>query len=171
MIHTTELFDRKKTLLKIRGEISRLYTRRTRLLKELHREVSRTISTMLVRSQSLILCAEDLDNSVRGKRGALAKAILSMPDEPDLVERACFVSEHNTKQAIKLISVDPRNTSKGKHIGCSKNPPGTISRTSQSYDYANCSGCNNRLNTHIHAAKVIKRRGLTNFSRQTASLS
>ena len=87
---------------------------------------------MLVRSQSFILCIEDLHISVRGKRGALAKTTLSMPD------------------------VDPRNTSKEKHIMCSKNLSGTISRTSQSHDYANCSVCDDRLNTHVHAAKVIK---------------
>ncbi|OLS16630.1 MAG: hypothetical protein HeimC3_52750 [Candidatus Heimdallarchaeota archaeon LC_3] len=143
-------------LIKLRCEISRLYARRARLLKELHREVSHTISTMLVRSQSFILCIEDLHISVRGKRGALAKTTLSMPDEPDLVEKACFVSEHNTRRFIKLIPVDPRNTSKEKHIRCSKNLSGTISRTSQSHDYANCSGCDDRLNTHVHAAKVIK---------------
>ncbi len=152
--------DIKRSVIKLRGEISRVHRRRTRLLKELHRVVGQTVSTMLVQSRSLILCVEDLDVNPRGKRGALAKAILSMPDEPDLVKRACLVSEHTTNRPVRLIPVNPSYTSSGDHNGCEKNPPGKILRNSRSYDIVTCSECNKRINTHVNAAKVVKRRGL-----------
>ena len=38
-------------------------------------------------------------------------------------------------------------------------------------DYVNCSGCESRVNTHVHAAKIIKKRGSANFSNPITSPS
>ncbi|MFW9929518.1 MAG: hypothetical protein ACFFD1_09015, partial [Candidatus Thorarchaeota archaeon] len=88
IILSKKIYSRNTTLpkeiyhriVKLRGELNRVYQRRSRILKELHRIVGETISAVLIHTRVPVLCAEDLALTPRGKHGALAKAILSMPD-------------------------------------------------------------------------------------------
>ena len=52
----------------------------------------------------------------------------------------------------QLVSVYPRNTSRGKQLGCPADPPGSVCRTKGQYDIGICTSCNQSVNTHQHAA-------------------
>ena len=100
----------------------------------------------------------------------LAKAILNMPDEIDLFERSTLVASWITGETIQLVAVDPRNTSRGKHLGCPADPPGNIRRTKGQYDIGICTGCNQPVNTHNHAAKKIRARAVKQLQEQVEKL-
>jgi hypothetical protein len=139
-------------------ELSFIYTRRKRLLREIHRQCSRLIALAVVHTNVSSLVIEDLGLSVRGTRGSLAKAILSMPDELDVFTRALLLVELFTGKNIPLHAVSPAYTSSGPHVDCPSSPQGRLSRSSSSYDFVRCSTCGLVVNTHINAARVIRDR-------------
>ena len=91
-------------------------------------------------------------------------------DEVDLFERSTLVASWITGETIQLVPVDPRNTSRGKHIGCPADPSGKIRRTKGQYDIGICTGCNQSINTHQHAAQVIRARAVKWLEKQAENL-
>ncbi|MHA2370478.1 MAG: hypothetical protein ACXADX_16805, partial [Candidatus Hodarchaeales archaeon] len=153
-----------RRLTKLRGELQRVYRSRKRLLAELHRACGRLVSTALVQGQSSLLCVEDLSLSARGARGALAKAILNMPDDLDLYERSVLVVEWLTGREVPIQRVSPYRTSQGPHVGCPASPAGFLHRRQGQWDFAECSACQQLVNSHRNAAKLIRDRGTELYS-------
>jgi hypothetical protein len=155
----------------LKQQLAFVYARRARLRKELHRLSCTLTAQVLVQTRSPILCVEDLRLTVRGTRGALAKAILTMPDELDLYDRAILLVYYHTGVIITLHRVDPRNTSRGVHVGCSANSAGRLRRSRKNYDLAPCSSCGSSVNTHSNAACLIRDKGLLSISSSFPSSS
>ncbi|MFQ5979051.1 MAG: hypothetical protein ACE5OZ_13070 [Candidatus Heimdallarchaeota archaeon] len=145
---------------KMTGELARVQAARARYLAELHRASTRFVSSILVQTGSPLLCVEDLNASARNTRGALAKAILAMPDQEDLFPRAVLLASYIIGRPIKLRKVNPAYTSQGAHRACSVTPPGRIVRPAGQWDYAECSRCHQRVNTHREAAVHVRELGL-----------
>jgi hypothetical protein len=155
----------------LKQQIAFVYARRARLRKELHRLSCLVTAQVLYQTKGPVLCVEDLKLSVRGSRGALAKAILTMPDELDLYQRAILLVYFFTGVFTILQRVDPRNTSRGIHMGCSATPAGRLIRSRKHYDSAPCSACGSFVNTHTNAACLIRVKGLSLISDFILSLS
>ncbi|MFQ5977215.1 MAG: hypothetical protein ACE5OZ_03660 [Candidatus Heimdallarchaeota archaeon] len=145
---------------KITGELARVHAARTRCLAELHRASTRFVSSVLLQTGSPLLCVEDLQMSTRNTQGALAKAILAMPDDEESFARAVLLASYIAGRLIALRRVNPAYTSQGIHHTCSSNPPGRIVRSPGQWDYALCSGCHQRINTHREAAIQIRELGV-----------
>jgi hypothetical protein len=150
----------RRNLCKRQTELRFIYERRERLLSEVHRYCSRLVSAVLLQTQSPVLCVEELSCSTYRTRGALAKAIISMPDAEDIYTRSAMTVQWLTGNPIKVIEVDARNTSRSPHLTCWVTPKGKIQRSSTYYDLVPCSACGLMINTHHHAACVIRNRGL-----------
>ncbi|MFX0183490.1 MAG: hypothetical protein ACFE95_10455 [Candidatus Hodarchaeota archaeon] len=155
---------------KLQQELSMVYARRARILKELHRISCAVTAQVLLQTRSPILCVEDLQLEARGARGALAKSILNMPDELDLYERAILLVFYLTGKPVILQRVDPRYTSQGLHVDCPVEPAGRLLRSSDNYDIAPCSACGSFINTHYNAACLIRDKILSLLS-NSSSLS
>ncbi len=153
----------QRRLTKLRGELQRVYRRRKRLLAALHRECGRLVSRVLLQGQSSLLCVEDLSLSARGARGALAKAILNMPDDLDLYEGSVLVVEWLTGRKVPIQHVSPYRTSQGPLVGCPASVAGCLRRRGQ-WDFAECSACQQLVNSHQNAAKLIRDRGTELYS-------
>jgi hypothetical protein len=145
---------------KMTGELARVHAARARCLAELHRASTRFVSSVLMQTGSPLLCVEDLHANARNARGALAKAILAMPDQEALYPRAVLLASYIAGRPIELRKVNPAYTSQGVHHACSDTPPGSIVRQSGQWDYAQCSSCHQRVNTHHEAALHIRDLGL-----------
>ena len=115
---------------------------------------------MLLQTRSPVLCIEELSCSTYRTRGALAKAIISMPDNEDIYTRSAMTVQWLSSNQISVIEVDAWNTSQSHHLSCLTEPKGKIQRSSLHYDLAPCSACGLMINTHHHAACVIRNRGL-----------
>jgi len=151
--------------LKVKGELSRVYKRRHRLLQEIHRGCSQFTSAAVLALAIRLFCVEDLTLTAKGSHGALAKIILSLPDEFDLFTRATHVAEWLSGKEITLVRVDPRGTSTNVvHYDCpsrvfsGRNPlkrqPGS------SWDYVVCPVCGQTVNIHANAACFIRDLGI-----------
>jgi len=147
--------------LKVKGELNRVYNRRKNLLADIHRRSTVFIAAVLLASGSHVSCVEDLELSAKGTRGALARAILSMPDDLDLQKRSCLLVEWLTGRTTTLVKVDPRGTSQCHHHGCPSLPAGKILRDSTNYDIARCSSCHSAVNVHDNSSIEIRERGLS----------
>ncbi|MHA2494667.1 MAG: hypothetical protein ACXAEI_04200 [Candidatus Hodarchaeales archaeon] len=145
---------------KMTGELARVHAARARCLAELHRASTRFVSSVLMQTGSPLLCVENLHASARNARGALAKAILAMPDQEALYPRAVLLASYITGRPIELREVNPAYTSQGVHRACSGTPPGRIVRQPGQWDYAECSRCHQRVNTHREAAAHIRELGV-----------
>ncbi|MFQ5976928.1 MAG: hypothetical protein ACE5OZ_02205 [Candidatus Heimdallarchaeota archaeon] len=145
---------------KMTGELARVHTARARCLAELQHASTRFVSSVLIQTGSPLLCVEDLQVSARNTRGALAKAILAMPDDEALYPRAVLQASYIAGRPIELRKVNPAYTSQGVHHTCSVQPPGRIVRQPAQWDYADCSQCHQRVNTHHEAAVRIRDLGL-----------
>ncbi|MFQ5976812.1 MAG: hypothetical protein ACE5OZ_01620 [Candidatus Heimdallarchaeota archaeon] len=145
---------------KITGELARIHAARTRCLAELHAASGRFVSSVLLQTGSPLLCVEDLSLSARNTRGALAKAILAMPDQDELFARAVLLASYVGGRPLTLRKINPAYTSQGSHLTCSDNPRGCIVRQPDQWDYAHCSSCHQRVNTHRDAAVHIRELGL-----------
>lgn len=93
--------------------------------------------------------------SVRNTRGALAKAILTLPDEQRLYNNAALRASLLTSEIIPVIPVDPFGTSQSKHHGCSANVSGCLKRSLGQYDEVTCNACGEQVNIHENAARDI----------------
>ena len=133
-------------------------------MQQLFHEVVRYLTTVFVQTHCPIGCFEDLNLTAHGTKGALVKAILSMPDDKSLPERAILMYEWLTGKKLTLVLVDPRGTSQGEHVNCPAIPKGRIHRSGKNWDEVTCTGCKERVNTQTNAARVIKFRGLKFFN-------
>ncbi|MFV2014712.1 MAG: hypothetical protein ACC656_04750, partial [Candidatus Heimdallarchaeota archaeon] len=107
----------RRETVKLRGEINRVYKRRKRLLKEIKIQCKLLCAAVLVQAHTKQFNVEDLVLSAKGKRGALAKAILNMPDEINIFEQAVVLASSYSQTQIELNCVNPFRTS-SKHYDC-----------------------------------------------------
>ena len=150
----------QRRLLKLRGELARVYARRRRLLQQLFHEATRYLITVFIQTGCPVGCFEELNLTTCGKKGALAKAISSMPGDKAFLERIMLVSEWLGGKPLTVVLVDPRWTSQSEHVDCPATPKGKLRRSGKDWDKVTCTGCKQRENTQTNAAKVIKLRGL-----------
>lgn len=136
------------------------FTKRNNLLREIEHQIGHLTSALLVQTEAQTLAVEELNCSTRNTKGALAKAIASMPDDNAIYVNAVLRAEFFSNKTIFLETVDPAYTSNGIHIGCSSNPAGKLKRTPKHYDNAPCSHCSQFINTHVNAAKILTQRAL-----------
>ena len=135
---------------KLQGELNRVYTRRTKLLRELTRLLPHFIAAMIVKKQCKILKIEMLTVDPTNTKGALAKAIYTMPDNLFIYKKAVWLASQELGYDVQLESVLPFHTST-LHYGCG----GTLVRLQYQYDYAPCKKCGRKINTHTNAAHNI----------------
>ena len=107
---------------------------------------------------------EDLRLSAKHTRGALARAILSLPDEPELTAIATMTANWTTDRSINLERVHPQYTSQALHLDCINDPPGRIKRVSNNSELGKCSSCQILIPIHTHASRVIRDRGHEQFT-------
>lgn len=147
-----------------------VYDRHARFFKELHRLRCTVTTQMLLQTKSPILCVEDLQLTARSTREALAKAILNMPDQIDLYERAILLIFYLTGVITVLRRVDPRNTSHGVHVGCPVYPAGQVFHFRDAFDVTPCSTRGVLVNTHTNVVCLIRDKRLSHFSPLSSNL-
>jgi len=144
-----------KPSIKLQGELNRVYIRRGNLLKEIKNQCKLLCSAVLIQSGATEFNIEDLNISARGKRGSLAKAILSMPDELNIFEKAVILASKHTQTQIELKLINPFKTS-SRHYKCG----GRLLRSWGNWDICSCKKCNIEVNTHLNAALHIRDGGV-----------
>jgi hypothetical protein len=140
----------RNKLHKLSEDVRMTHIARKRLLSEIHNQATLFTTAVIIASGATTLAIEDLSLSARGTRGILAKAILSMPDEQVLYNKACVIATTITGRRVQLRAVNPAYTSI-KHNLCG----GTLNRSNGSYHTATCTKCSNRVNTHLNAACIV----------------
>jgi transposase len=135
---------------KLKGELSRVYKRRKRIIREITRRLPHFIASVIVKKQCEILKIEELTVDPTGTKGALAKAIYNMPDNLYIYKKAVWLASLELGYDVRLETVNPRFTS-SKHYGCG----GNITRDERYHDIASCKKCGIEVNTHSNAALNI----------------
>jgi transposase len=135
---------------KLIGELNRVYTRRSRILREILRRLPFFLAAVIVKHHSRILKIEELNVDPTGTKGALAKAIYTMPDNSFIYEKAVWLASSELGYDVNLEQVKPFHTSR-LHNVCA----GVLDRNSDHYDYAYCNNCGLKVNTHFNAALNI----------------
>ena len=135
---------------KLKGELNRVYSRRSRLLREITRSLPHFLAAVMVKKRCHTLKIEELSADPTGTKGALAKAIYNMPDSVYIYKKAVWLASIELGYDVKLETVSPFHTS-SRHFGCG----GTLDRTPSNYDIAPCKKCNQDVNTHKNAALNI----------------
>ncbi len=135
---------------KLKGELNRVYLRRSRILREILRLLPHFLAAVLVKKKCRILKIERLSVDPTGTKGALAKAIYTMPDNLLIYKKAVWLASLELGYNLQLEEVSPYNTSR-LHIGCG----GVLTRQPSQYDLAPCKRCKQQINTHENAAKHI----------------
>ena len=118
----------------------------------------------MIHSEVDLFSVEDLRLSAKHTRGALAKAILSLPDEPELTAIATMTANWITGRSLNLERVNPHYTSQALHLDCTTDPAGRIQRVSNNSELGKCSSCQLTIPIHNHAARVIRNRGHEQFT-------
>ncbi|MBY9001608.1 MAG: transposase [Candidatus Heimdallarchaeota archaeon] len=150
---------------KTKGEISRNYKRKRNIVKEIRNLIPHFLAAVMIKSQCKIFFMEDLETDPRGKKGALAKAIRSMPKSRMLFEKATMLASNILGYDVELVTVDQRGTSR-YHNKCG----GLIDRDPKNhYDRAPCKKCGEKVNTHTNAARNIVEEGLKKLKSQNRS--
>jgi hypothetical protein len=150
---------------KTKGELSRNYKRKRNIVKEIRNLIPHFLAAVMIKSQCKVFFMEDIENDPRGKRGALAKAIRSMPKGKMLFEKATVLASSMLGYEVQLVTVDQRGTSR-YHNKCG----GLIDRDPKKhYDRAPCKKCGKKVNTHTNAAKNIVEKGLKKLESQNRS--
>ncbi len=135
---------------KLKGELNRVYTRRHRILRELTRLLPHFLAAVMVKKKCKVLKIEHLTVDPTGTKGALAKAIYTMPDSLLIYKKAVWLASLELGYDVQLEAVLPYHTST-LHYGCG----GVLTRQSGQYDVAPCKKCGWRVDTHANAAKNI----------------
>ena len=141
--------------VKTKGELSRVTQRKFRILKEIKSILPHFLAAVMVKAKCKVLFQEDLEIDPRGKKGALAKAIRTMPKGAYIFEKAVLIASSILGYEIKLMRVDSRGTSR-YHNGCR----GTLERSLKRYDRARCRKCGNIVDTHVNSAKNVRDKGI-----------
>jgi hypothetical protein len=135
---------------KLQGELNRVYTRRMRIIRELTLLLPHFLAAVIVKKQCKTLKIEQLTVDPSGTKGALAKAIYTMPDSLFIYQKAVWLASQELGYKLQLESVSPYHTST-IHYGCG----GMLVRTQNQYNYAPCRKCGRKINTHTNAAHNI----------------
>ena len=135
---------------KLKGELNRVYTRRSRILREITRLLPHFLAAVLVKKQCKVLKIERLTADPTGTKGALAKAIYTMPDSLFIYKKAVWLASLELGYKVHLESVNPFHTSTIHH-SCG----GSLTRQKGQYDVAPCTKCGQQVNTHFNAAQNI----------------
>jgi hypothetical protein len=135
---------------KLKGELNRVYTRRHRILRELTRLLPHFLASVMVKKKCKKLKIECLTVDPTGTKGALAKAIYTMPDSVFIYKKAVWLASLELGYDVQLEAVLPYHTST-LHYGCG----GVLTRQSGHYDVSPCKKCGRRVDTHANAAKNI----------------
>ena len=135
---------------KLKGELNRVYNRRSRLLREITRRLPHFLAAVMVKKQCQTLKIEELANDPTNKKGALAKAISNMPNSLHIYKKAVWLASLELGYDVQLRAVPPHHTS-SIHYGCG----GIIARDEYHHDIAPCSKCGQQINTHENAAMNI----------------
>ena len=135
---------------KLKGELNRIYTRRSRILREITRLLPHFLAAVLVKKKCKILKIEHLTADPTGTKGALAKAIYTMPDSLFIYKKAVWLASIELGYDVRLQMVNPCHTSTIHHK-CG----GSLTRQQGKYDFAPCKKCGQQVNTHANAAQNI----------------
>ncbi|MHA1217510.1 MAG: hypothetical protein ACTSO5_02375 [Candidatus Heimdallarchaeaceae archaeon] len=135
---------------KLKGELNRVYTRRHRILREITRLLPHFLAAVLVKKKCKVLKIERLTADPTGTKGALAKAIYTMPDSLFIYKKAVWLASLELGYDVQLESVNPYHTST-LHYGCG----GSLTRDKGQYNVAPCNKCGQQINTHFNAAQNI----------------
>ena len=152
--------ENKRHVLKLRGELTRVYARRKRLLREIVHEVVRYLTTVFLQTRCPIGCFEELALTARETKGALAKAILLMPDDRAILYRLMLLYEWITGKKLLGVLIPPQWTSQGEHLDCPITSKGRVRRSGKYWDTAPCLSCHLLVDTQLLAARHIKLRGI-----------
>ena len=145
--------------LKILGELQRVYKRRNNIVTEIKSLISNFLASILILKQAKTLYIESLEMDPRNKKKAITRAIYNMPDDKKIFTKAVLLASYYLGYDVKILSVNPRGTSK-YHNSCG----GKLNRGTYAYDFAFCQKCGLEVNTHINAAKNIRDKGMRVFS-------
>ena len=135
---------------KLKGELNRVYTRRHRILREITRLLPHFLAAVMVKKKTKILKIERLTVDPTGTKGALAKAIYTMPDSSFIYKKAVWLASLELGYDVQLETVSPYHTST-IHYRCG----GVLTRQKGQYDTAPCKKCGQQVNTHSNAAQNI----------------
>jgi hypothetical protein len=135
---------------KLKGELNRVYKRRSRLLREITRLLPHFLAAVMVKKQCQTLKIEELAVDPAGTKGALAKTIYNMPDSLYIYKKAIWLASLELGYDVELEAVPSHHTS-SNHYGCG----GVIARDENHYDIAPCTKCGQQVNTHYNAALKI----------------
>lgn len=158
MHHNLTMKGQKKksnAYIKAKGELARIYQRKFRIKKEIFNMIPHFLASVMIKSKCKTFFVEDLEIDQRGRKGALAIAISSMPKNMQMIEKAVQLASNVLGYEVKLVKVDARGTSR-KHNICG----GTIERTLKRYDRAKCRKCGKTIDTHINSAKNVRDKGV-----------
>ncbi len=132
---------------KLKGELNRVHTRRSRILREILRLLPHFLAAVMVKKKCQTLKIERLNADPTGTKGALAKAIYTMPDGIFIYKKAVWLASLELGYDVQLEEVLPYNTSTSHHR-CG----GVLTRQLGQYDIAPCNKCGQQVNTHKNAA-------------------
>ena len=135
---------------KLKSELNRVYTRRHHLLREITRRLPHFLAAVMVKKQTKVLKIERLTADPTGTKGALAKAIYTMPDSLFIYKKAVWLASLELGYDVQLETVSPYHTST-VHYLCG----GVLTRQKGQYDVAPCKKCGQHVNTHSNAAQNI----------------
>jgi len=135
---------------KLKGELNRVYTRRHRILREITRRLPHFLAAVMVKKKCKTFKIERLTTDPTGTKGALAKAIYTMPDSVFIYKKAVWLASLELGYDVQLEEVPAHQTST-IHYTCG----GVLSRQPGHYDVAPCKKCGQQVNTHDNAAKHI----------------
>ena len=128
-----------------------MHRRKKHLRADYHLRCTQYVGWQADRSGASSLILEDLELTQRGTRGALAKAIESMPDELGLYAREVLAIQILRQRPIEL-KTSPAHYSSSRHVGCA----GILDHTIEHYDIAPCLSCYRLVNTHYNAALFLE---------------
>jgi len=104
----------------------------------------------MVKKKTKILKIERLTTDPTGTKGALAKAIYTMPDSLFIYKKAVWLASLELGYDVQLETVPPYHTST-IHYRCG----GSLTRQPCQYDVAPCTKCGQKVPTHANAAQNI----------------
>lgn len=140
----------EKEVIKRRGELQRIYRRQKNLLNQIHIMLTAFVAAVLIVGGYETLRLENLNLTTLGSKGALARAIVSMPSDERLYYRAVKLVAIVENRAINVELI--KNDGRSKfHVDCD----GKLARSLANWDISPCNRCGKEVNTHRNAAKKL----------------
>ncbi|RMG32198.1 MAG: hypothetical protein D6732_13665 [Methanobacteriota archaeon] len=137
-----------------------LYGKQKEIRKVAHKFAARVIASLVLAADAKILVTERLKGiSTKGKRGKLAKAIMSMGKDKVIMDAVAILKGWG-KQII-LIQALPWNVKFSTHHQCG----GNLIRK-RLWNVVPCDRCNTMVNTHENAAKLLADYGKNKCEKQ-----